>query len=147
VSPLANASWAKLAAEFLASKDDPALLKPFTCTVLAQGWRAEADEVNETELRVESFGLANIPEQVLLIAAGTDIQDDRIEVSFVGFARSGTMFVLGHSVLYGPTSSDAVWQDLDDALRHAQPKARLGLRGRHSSKAPGFARAVRSGSI
>jgi len=38
VSLLANASWAKLAAEFIAAKDDPAELQVFGNTGLAQGW-------------------------------------------------------------------------------------------------------------
>ena len=39
VSLLANASWGKLAAEFLAAKEDPAELQTFVNCILAQGWR------------------------------------------------------------------------------------------------------------
>ena len=51
VSPLANASWGKLAAEFLQAKHDPAMLQPFINTVLAQGWRAAESDIDESDLR------------------------------------------------------------------------------------------------
>ena len=50
-SPLANASWGKLAAEFLQAKHDPAMLQPFVNTVLAQGWRAAEFDIDESDLR------------------------------------------------------------------------------------------------
>ena len=42
VSLLTNASWARLAAEFLAAKEDPAELQVFSNTILAQGWSTPA---------------------------------------------------------------------------------------------------------
>jgi phage terminase large subunit GpA-like protein len=119
MSPLANASWGRLASEFLTARHDPALLKPFVNTVLAEPWRDAGDEVDEAALRVEAFSLAAIPEQVLCVCAGCDVQDDRIEISFCGFARDNTIFVLGHSVLYGPVTANEVWADLDDVAASA----------------------------
>ena len=58
-----------------------------------------------------------IPPEVLLISVGADVQDDRIEVSYVGWAKDGTAFVLGHVVLHGPVTAPGVWTDLDDLLR------------------------------
>jgi phage terminase large subunit GpA-like protein len=98
--------------------------------LLAQGWRAEGDEVDEGALRVEDFGLSKIPPEVLCITFGADVQDSRIEVSYCGHARDNTSFVLAHQVIYGPVTADGVWQDLDDALkqRFSHPQAaRLAL--------------------
>ena len=119
VSLLHNASWDKLAAEFLKAKDLPELLQVFTNTVLAEPWRNAGDEIDETGLlgRVEPFGLTKIPPDVLLITVGADVQDDRIEVSYVGWAKDGTAYVLGHVVLHGPVTAPGVWTDLDDLLR------------------------------
>jgi phage terminase large subunit GpA-like protein len=119
VSLLHNARWAVLAAEFLAAKDDPSRLKPFVNTVLAEPWRQQGDELEEDALlsRVEDFALAKIPPEVLIITAGVDVQADRLECSFAGWARDGTCLVLAHTVLYGPTDADQVWQDLDDLLK------------------------------
>jgi phage terminase large subunit GpA-like protein len=123
VSLLHNARWGVLAAEFLRAKDNPETLQPFVNTVLAQGWRAAGEDLDDTALadRVEPFGLDAIPPEVLVITAGCDVQDDRIEISFAGFARDGTCYVLAHAVLYGPTAADQIWIDLDDVLKQRWP--------------------------
>ena len=66
----------------------------------------QGDEIDETGLlgRVERFRAHRIPPEVLLITVGADVQDDRIEVSYVGWAKDGTAFVLGHVVLHGPVT-------------------------------------------
>jgi phage terminase large subunit GpA-like protein len=120
VSLLPNASWAKLAAEFLAAKDDSAELQVFTNTVLAQGWAAPGAELDEVALagRAEDFDLEHIPAEVLILTAGADLQEDRIEVTIVGWTRESVALVLGHVVIWGaPTSDDTAWLELDELLK------------------------------
>ena len=118
VSLLHNARWPVLAAEFLAAKDDPERLQVFVNTVLGEPWRQQGDEIDEGALasRVEPFGLDRIPPEVLCITVGVDLQDDRAEATFAGFARDGSCFVLAHIVVHGPMVAEQVWQDLDDVL-------------------------------
>ncbi|MEF2559080.1 phage terminase large subunit family protein [Aurantimonas sp. C2-5-R2] len=118
VSTLANASWGKLAAEFVEAKKSPDTLQVFVNTILAQGWREAAEEIDEAALaaRAESFGLDAIPPDVLVITAGVDVQRDRLEIVFLGWSRD-EIFVLGQSVIYGDPAGDDVWSELDDALR------------------------------
>ena len=119
VSLLANASWAKLAAEFLAAKDDPAELQTFVNTILAQGWNEPGAELDETTLqaRAEPFGLDAIPPEVLVLTAGVDVQDDRLEITVAGWNRTGECFVLAHFVIWGQSSDDTTWQELDELLK------------------------------
>lgn len=118
VSPLANASWAKLAEEFLRAKDDPDLLQPFVNTVLAEGWNDAEDEADDAALqtRVEPFGLDRMPADVLAITAGADVQDDRIEVTLVGWSRTDAL-ALGHAVIWGSPDDDSTWAELDELAR------------------------------
>lgn len=118
VSPHANAAWGKLAAEFLAAKGSPDTLQTFVNTILAEGWREAADEVDENDLasRAEPWSLESIPAEVLIVTCGVDVQDDRIEVSFIGHSREDT-FILGHSVVWGAPGDDSTWAELDDLLR------------------------------
>jgi phage terminase large subunit GpA-like protein len=88
VSPLANASWGKLAVEFLAAKGDPATLKPFVNTVLGQGWRSQGDEIDEGALRTGDFSLEKIPADVLMLTAFCDVQADRLEVTYCGWTKT-----------------------------------------------------------
>ncbi len=119
VSGLVNASWAKLAAEFIQAKDDPATLQTFTNTILAQGWKETIDELDELELqaRCEPFGLNRIPADVLAITGGCDVQDDRLEVTLVGWTRDQEILILGHLVIWGSPDDNATWLQLDDLSR------------------------------
>ena len=118
VSTLTNASWGKLAAEFVQAKRHPDQLQVFINTVLAQGWREAAEEIDEAALaaRAEPFGLEALPSDLLFITAGIDVQRDRLEVVFLGWGRDD-IFVLAQQVIYGDPMADDVWQELDDALR------------------------------
>lgn len=120
VSPHANAAWGKLAAEFLAAKDDPGLLQVFCNTVLGEAWREEGEELEEADLvaRAEpGWGLAaGVPAEVLALTAGVDVQHDRLEAGFLGWAADGTAFVLGHVVLWGAWDEPGTWSDLDALL-------------------------------
>ena len=120
VSPHANASWGKLAAEFIRAKDNPGSLQTFVNLVLGEPWREAQDDLDEHELAAkrEPFGLPDrIPPDVLLITAGVDCQDDRLELVFLGHGKTESTFVLGHSIIWGPIDSDTVWLELDEALR------------------------------
>jgi phage terminase large subunit GpA-like protein len=119
VSPLVNAAWGKLAVEFLAAKDDPALLQSFVNLVLGEGWRDGSDELDDSELagRAEAFSLDTIPAEVLVITVGVDVQRDRLEVTFVGWTEKGEAYILGHMVVWGLPDENTTWAELDDVLK------------------------------
>ncbi len=118
VSTLANASWAKLAAEFLSAKKHSDQLQTFVNTILAEGWREAAEELDESELagRRERFGLEAIPPEVLVLTAGVDVQRDRLEVVILGHGRTD-FHVLAQDVIWGTPHEDTTWAELDDLLR------------------------------
>lgn len=118
VSNLKNASWAKLVAEFIEAKRNPETLQVFVNTILAQGWREGGEEIDESSLlnRVEEFSLAAINESVLFITAGVDVQDNRLETTFLGFSKD-EIFVLDHNVIWGNSLEDTTWIELDQLLK------------------------------
>lgn len=124
VSPLPNASWARLVGEFLAAKDDPDLLKPFVNETLAEAWHGDASDVDDDVLRrsAEPIGLnvptedgepRPIPADVLAVTVGTDVQDDRLELSVVGWSPTQA-FVLEHRVIWGSPDDEETWRQHDD---------------------------------
>ncbi|NBN64759.1 phage terminase large subunit family protein [Pannonibacter tanglangensis] len=123
VSLLANASWAKLAAEFIAAKDDPARLQTFVNTILGQGWREDGEELDDAALaaRAEPFSLDAIPAEVLTLTAGVDVQRDRLEVTVIGWTRDSEAFVLGAFVVWGLPDDDGTWTELDEMLKMRFP--------------------------
>ncbi|WP_454619350.1 phage terminase large subunit family protein [Bradyrhizobium cenepequi] len=118
-SLLPQAGWSKLAAEFIAAKDDPAELQVFVNTVLAEGWNAPGAEIDDTSLasRAEAFSLNAIPPEVLCVTVGVDCQDDRLEATVCGWTREGGCLVLGHHALWGNFTDETLWLELDELLK------------------------------
>jgi phage terminase large subunit GpA-like protein len=118
ISPLANARWRKLAAEFLRAKDDTDELRTFVNTILGEPWRDAGVEVDESALaaRAEPFSLEAIPADVLVITVGVDLQDDRLECSVIGWSRTET-FVLAHLIVWGSPGEDSTWHEVDEVLK------------------------------
>lgn len=123
VSLHANASWARLAKEFIGAKDDPTTLQTFVNTILGQGWRGTGEELDDDALseRAEGFGLNAVPAEVLALTVGCDVQHDRLELTFIGWAEDGTAFVLGHRVIWGQWDDEGTWSELDDLLKQTFP--------------------------
>lgn len=119
VSLHANASWPQLAREFLSAKKDPTTLQTFVNTILARGWSNAGGEIDNEELegRAEAFSLERLPEEALLITAGIDVQHDRLEATFLGFGADETVFILGHSVIWGAWDDDRTWTELEGLLK------------------------------
>jgi phage terminase large subunit GpA-like protein len=117
-SPHVNASWGRLATEFLAAKDQPDALQVFVNTILAQGWRESSDQIDENALqaRAEPWGLSDIPAEVLVVTAGVDVQDDRLEITVLGWSRT-EILVLGHVVIWGSPHDNTTWLELDEFLK------------------------------
>ncbi len=118
VSPHVNAAWGKLASEFVAAKGQPDQLQTFVNTILAEGWADAAEELDENTLaaRAEPWSLEDIPPEVLIVTAGVDVQEDRIETSFVGFSRTDAL-ILGHVVIWGSPHDASTWAEVDELLR------------------------------
>ena len=121
VSLLANASWGRLAGEFLRARNDTSELQTFVNTILGQGWKEEGDEVDDVQLRdgAQPFSLDALPDGVRYLTAGTDVQGDRLETTLLGWGPDrAAPWVLGHVVNWGPPQDpDAgVWDELDQLL-------------------------------
>ena len=71
VSLLANASWAKLAAEFLAAKDDPPSCRPSSTRSSPKvGARPAMIDEGALAARAEPLDLNHIPAEVLVVTVG-----------------------------------------------------------------------------
>lgn len=120
VSLLPNATWPKLAQMFLeAKRGGPALLQPFYNLYMGRTWRVSVRRVDADILRdrVEYIGLDDIPEDVVLLTAGADVQDDRIEVTVLGWPLHGAPAALAHMQFDGNTLDEGVWRNFDAFLK------------------------------
>ncbi|KIQ70554.1 Bacteriophage tail assembly protein [Wenxinia marina DSM 24838] len=118
-STLPNATWPRLAAEFLQAKRSPTTLKPWLNTVLGEPWRGEGDDLDGTDFAAlqRPFGLDRIPAEALVLTVGADVQADRIEATFAGWTKDGDVRVLGHETVWGAPTENETWAELDDLSR------------------------------
>ena len=119
-----------LVREFLEAKKDPEKLKTFTNTSLAETWEETGGQtVEHSSLldRKETYNVKSIPEGVLLITAGVDTQDDRVEIQLNGWGAEEENWILEQIVVRGDPDSLAFWKnDVDPHLlaRHVTADGR-----------------------
>ena len=118
VSLIANATWPQLVAQWLAAQNDPGGLQVFVNTVLGEPWSDGGGIIDDTALlsRAKPFSLEAVPREVLLITAGVEVQDDRLECTIAGWNRAGEIYVLDHRVLWGSPDQQHLWQELEGVL-------------------------------
>jgi phage terminase large subunit GpA-like protein len=62
-------------------------------------------------LAARADGYEHAPQGVLVVTAGADVQDDRVEVEFVGFGLGDESWSLDYRVLYGDPSGRELWEE------------------------------------
>ena len=112
-------TWADMAKNFLEAKKNPETLKTFINTSLGESWEEQGDAVEyETLLeRRLNYDFTNIPEDVLVLTAGCDVQKDRIELQLVGWGKDYLAYVCDYKIFWGDPNSQNVWSDLDAYLK------------------------------
>lgn len=112
-------TWVDIVREFLEIKEDKEKLKAFINTVLAETWEEEVkDKVDYQKLykRREKYG-CDLPDEVVLVTAGIDVQDDWIAIEVVGFAANGDRYGIEYKVFYGNLEEQHAWQELELFLK------------------------------
>ena len=59
---------------------------------------------------------AEVPEDVLVLTAGVDVQDDRFEIEVVGWGVGKESWGIRYQKIYGDMLKEQVWNDLDQFL-------------------------------
>jgi len=92
-------------------------LQTFVNVSLAETWEEQGEGVEEHVIkqRAEDWG-DKVPEQVAVLVAGVDVQDDRLEVEILGVGRDLEQWSVDYQTLQGDPSSPAVWEHLDSVL-------------------------------
>lgn len=104
-------------ADFLEAKKQPATLRVWINTFLGETWEEEGEAIDDYQVaeRREDWG-EKVPMDCILITAGVDVQDDRLEYEVVGWGRDEESWSLNYGTIWGDPSSPTVWHDLDQVL-------------------------------
>ncbi|MEA1919140.1 MAG: terminase gpA endonuclease subunit [Campylobacterota bacterium] len=117
VSYSPNVTWSDIVKEFLAAKNSKLKLKAFTNEVLGRTWEEDYTKINigDFEDRLELYD-AQIPKDVLILSAGVDTQDDRLECEVVGWCKDERSYSIEYKIFHGDTTKPEVWKKLDNYL-------------------------------
>lgn len=115
--------WKDMVEKFLLAKElqkqgDPEKMKTWVNTELGETWEEPGDRVDEDTLisRRELYG-AEVPEDVLVLTAGVDVQADRFEIEVVGWGVGKESWGIRYQKIFGDTLENQVWGDLDAFLQ------------------------------
>lgn len=119
-SPLGFYSWRQAVELFLRANKtfDKQLLKVFVNTVLGETWSESTRTVEAVNIlqRREEY-VAQVPAGAMVLTAGVDVQEDRIECEVVGWGRAQESWSVDYTSIRGDTELNFVWEQLDDYLR------------------------------
>lgn len=110
--------WAETVEEFLDAKRRPETLQAWTNTALGETWEDQGDQIVPTGIFARREAYAHeVPEGVLAITAGVDVQGDRWEVEVKGWGEGEESWNLDYLVVYGNPAELSEWGLLDEALQ------------------------------
>lgn len=118
-------AWWEMAAKFLRSRDDPAQLQNFVNSWLGEPWEEKVEEPKVELLRecVTAYSRGTVPEGVLVLTAGADVQKHSVPFVVRGWGLDRESWLLDHG---RAESLDALgdllfrrdWTGGDDRRRH-----------------------------
>lgn len=119
-SPLGWYSWTEAAEEWEAAQKDnnEELTKAFLNGVLGETWKEKGD-VPDWEIiyqRRENYKIGTVPDGVVFLTCGVDVQRDRLELEVVGWGRNKESWSIDYRVLLGNTAEEEVWNKLTEVL-------------------------------
>jgi phage terminase large subunit GpA-like protein len=92
--------------------------KTYTNLVLGLPYQvaAEAPDWQRLHDRREPYRMGSVPDGVVLLTAGADVQRDRIEVDVWGWGLNHERWLIDHFVVEGRPEREETWRRLDELL-------------------------------
>lgn len=121
--------WREIVEKFLIANEEKKkgnieMLKAWTNTEMAQTWEEEGSEIDNDYLykRREKYN-CEVPNDVIVLTAGIDTQDDRFEVEVVGWGAEYECWGIKYQIIYGDLKLQPVWDSLDAFLSQTFTRA------------------------
>ena len=114
--------WREIVEKFLTANEEKKKgnieqLKVWTNTEMGQTWDEEGEQIETDDLysRREKYN-CEVPEEVLVLTAGVDTQDDRFEIEVVGWGVDKESWGIQYHAIFGDLKLKPVWDELDAFL-------------------------------
>jgi phage terminase large subunit GpA-like protein len=110
-------SWGNLAVQYLQAKSKNKL-EGFRRNWLALPTTTLEEQIKPDDLRhrQEEYKQA-IPDQVLILTGGADVQGDRIETELVGWGLGEESWSIDYQIFWGDPNKPDVWNELDEWIK------------------------------
>ncbi len=111
-------TWKEMAIDFYSVKSQPEMLKTWVNTALGRSFDDPGESIEHHALldKRENYDYTSVPNNVLLLTAGVDVQNDRLEAQVLGWSHNNECWVIDYKVIFGDPSSNHVWRDLDEYI-------------------------------
>lgn len=111
------ASWESIIIKFLNARGNSRKMQVVYNTAFGELWEDRGDIEDEDSLlaRREEYQ-AELPDGVLVLTAGVDTQDDRMEYEIVGHGHWGETWGIEKGIVFGRPDDDKTWKELDDLV-------------------------------
>lgn len=109
--------WYEIIEDFKKAKKSTETFKVWVNTSLGESWEVQGDGADYEEIhkRRECYD-CEVPDDVLVLTAGVDTQDDRFEIEVVGWGEGEESWGIQYKVIYGDLHKPEIWQELDEYL-------------------------------
>lgn len=122
--------WTSLAQgvqDFINAKGDPMRLKAWVNLYLGETWEEQGERIDEYDLfQRKEYYEDNVPNGVLVLCAGVDVQDDRLAYEILGVGKGEETWSIAYDEIYGDPSSAELWSLLDEVLGQTFVHPKLG---------------------
>lgn len=107
-----------------AKKNGSEAMKVWVNTSLGETWEEEGQQLDQDDLynRREEYE-AEVPDEVKILTAAVDVQDDRFEIEVVGWGEGRESWGIEYHVLFGDLKQPRIWEELDLYLSKTWEKA------------------------
>ena len=113
-------SWTDIALDYEKAKHDPQLLQVFWNATLGlpfeatQGEKLDWERLRDRAERSE-YQTGTVPQRGLILTAGVDVQQDRLEYAIVAWGRGEECFVVDYQKIIGDPLLSETWEQLVQA--------------------------------
>lgn len=130
--------WGRMVVDFLEAKRFRSTLQVWMNTALGEPWQPEEQiEWGEVRIRREQYPapwpemvdgrqLLVVPDGVLMLTAGVDVQGDRLECEVVGWGRDHESWSIDYRIFEGDPGQNELWEELSDYLAGEFPSFEAG---------------------
>lgn len=111
-------SFGDTASAFVEAKRTPETLQTWVNTSLGETWveRGEVPTYDKVMQLRADYRMREVPEGVIVLTAGVDVQKDRLYYVVRGFGYEMSSWLIEYGTVYGETDQPEVWHRLADVL-------------------------------